>query len=152
MASSPIQTIATMILMLGLGACGSLKRVHECEAVISTVNASLGEIEFQMPDAGASAVAYEQIATEYEQLVKNIDQLQPKDMALNKALASYKEVAERAAKHSRSFSSELASVAKSRAERKNKEVRLNRIRTLAKADLTREATVVRKLNTLCHPH
>ena len=141
-----------LTLAVGVGAgCGALKRVHECEAVIETVNSSLEDIHVQVPDAGTSAPAYEQIAVAYEGLAKRIDALAPKDSALERALASYKEVAERAAQHSRSFSAELATRAKSAGEKKSKQARLKRIRNLAKADLTRETSVIRKLDALCHP-
>ena len=139
-----------LALALGSG-CGALERVHECEAVIETVNSGLENIYVQLPDAGTSAPAYEEIALAYEALIRRIDALAPKDSSLERALASYKEVAERAAKHSRSFSEELATRAKSPGERKSKDARLKRIRNLAKADLTRETSVVRKLDSLCHP-
>ena len=150
MALPQVWTITGLIAILA--GCGALKRVHECEAVIETVNTGLEGIEVQVPDAGSSSAAYEQIAVAYDDLAKRIDQLQVEDVALAKALVSYKEVTERAAKHSRAFGAELAARPKSRNARKNQEAQLNRIRTLAKADLAREATAVRKLNALCHPH
>ncbi len=119
--------------------------------MIETVNAGLEELHVQVPDAGSSAPAYEEIAAVYEALGKQLDDLAPADATLAKALASYRDVAERAATHSRAYSVELTAVAKSRPDRANKEARLNRIRTLAKSDLAREATAVRKLNSLCHP-
>lgn len=152
MAFSHIRTIAGVTSILAAMSCGALKRVHECEAVIETVNTGLEEIEVQVPDAGSSSAAYEQIAVAYEELTKRVEQLQVEDAALAKALASYKEVTERAAKHSRAFGAELAAQAKSRSARKSQEARLDRIRTLAKGDLAREASAVRKLNALCHPH
>lgn len=152
MALSHVRTIISLISILATMGCGALKRVHECEAVIETVNTGLEGIEVQVPDAGSSSAAYEQIAVAYDDLTKRIEQLQIDDAALGKALASYKEVVERAAKHSRAFSAELATRAKSRSARKSKEARLERIRTLAKGDLAREASAIRKLNALCHPH
>lgn len=147
-----LHAIVALISIVTAAGCGALKRVHECEAVIETVNAGLDDIHVQVPDAGASSAAYEQIAVAYEELTKRIDQLQVEDAALGRALGSYREIAERAAKHSRSFAAELATKAKSKGARKSKEARLNRIRALAKGELAREASVVRKLNALCHPH
>jgi hypothetical protein len=142
-------------LALALGAagsgCGALKRVHECEAVIETVNSGLEDIHVQVPDAGTSAPAYEQIAVAYEDLAKRLAALAPEDSSLERAVASYKELAERAAQHSRSFSEELATRTKSAGERKSKDARLKRIHNLAKAELTRETSVIRKLDALCHP-
>jgi hypothetical protein len=66
-------------------------------------------------------------------------------------VASYREVTERAAKHSRSYSEALAGTPRSKKERADHEARLTRIRAQAKGDLTKEATVVRKLNAVCHP-
>lgn len=152
MAFSHVRTIASLISILAALGCGALKRVHECEAVIETINTGLEGIEVQVPDAGTSAAAYEQIAVAYDELTNRITQLQVEDIALAKALDSYKELTGRAAKHSRDFGAELATRPKSRSARKSQESRLNRIRTLAKADLARETSVVRKLDALCHPH
>jgi hypothetical protein len=144
---------STVILALSLQivGCGVLKRVHECERVVETVNAGLEDLATRVPDAGASASAYEEIARAYEDLGKSIDLLQPNDSALQKAVAGYKDVIDRAAINSRSFAAELARPAGSRAERKNKNVRLERIRTLATNEVSREALALRKINTLCHP-
>lgn len=144
--------IAGLIAILTANGCGALKRVHECEAVIETVNTGLEEIGVQAPDAGSNSVAYEQIANAYDDLVGRIEQLQVEDAGLRQALDGYEELAARAARHSRSFAAELATRAKSRSARKKREARLKSIRSLAKADLSREAAVVRKLNALCHPH
>lgn len=152
MALSNVGAIISLISVLAPMGCGALKRVHECEAVIETVNTSLEGIGVQVPDAGSSSAAYEQVAVAYDDLVKRIGQLQIDDAALEKALANYREVIERAAKHSRAFSAELATRAKSRNAKRNKEARLDRIRALAKGDLAREASAVRRLNALCHPH
>lgn len=151
MALSHVWTHACLIAILAAAGCGALKRVHECEAVIEAVNTGLEGIGVQVPDAGSSSEAYEQIAVAYDDLTKRIEQLQVEDAALAKALASYKEVTERAAKNSRAFGAELATRAKSRSARKAQEAQLNRIRTLAKSDLAREASAIRKLNALCHP-
>jgi hypothetical protein len=105
---------ATLGLTISVSGCGSLKRVQDCERVITTVNAGLEQVRLQLPDAGADA--YGAIATEYVRLGENIQTLTA-----------------------------------SRGERKSKQARLKRIRTLAKNDLTREAAAVRKLNALCHP-
>jgi hypothetical protein len=151
MALSQVWTISSLSAILATVGCGALKRVHECEAVIETVNVGLEGIEVQVPDAGSSSAAYEQIAISYDELTKRIDQLQVEDTALAKALATYREVTERAAKHSRAFGAELAARGKTRNEKKNREAQLNRIRSLAKSDLAREVSAVRKLNALCHP-
>lgn len=141
-----------MLLAIGVtSGCGAVKRVHECQGVIETVNAGLSDLHVQVPDAGASSDAYGQIADAYEALGKRLDQLAPSDSALAKALVSYREVTERAAKHSRSYAEALASSPRSRKERAEHEARLTRIRAQAKGDLTKEATVVRKLNAVCHP-
>src|SRR5687768_12252843 len=108
MALSPVWTLASLSAILAAVGCGALKRVHECEAVIETVNAGLEGIYVQVPDAGASSAAYEQIAVAYDDLTKRIDQLQVEDVSLAKALATYREVTERAATHSRAFGAELA--------------------------------------------
>jgi hypothetical protein len=131
--------------------CGALERVRECEAMIASVNQGLEAVRLQLPDAGADAGAYGEISSIYEGVAKNIDAVEPTDAALQRAVASYKEVLERAAKHSHDYSQELARPTRSKAERKSKEARLKRIRTLAQSDLTRETSVVRKLNALCHP-
>jgi hypothetical protein len=139
------------LTLLAVSACGGLARVHECQGVVETVNAGLDDLHVQVPDAGTSAAAYAQIADGYEALGKRLDELAPSDTALAKAVASYRELTDRAAKQSRSYSEALAILPKSKKERTDNEARLNRIRTQAKADLAKEATVVRKLNAVCHP-
>jgi chromosome segregation ATPase len=149
--SSGLASAAIFALALQVLGCGVLRRVHECDGVVETVNAGLEDLATRVPDAGSSATAYEAIASAYEELEKSIDLLQPNDSALQKAVASYKEVIDHAASNSRSFAAELASPARSRAERKQKAARLERIRTLASSEVSREALALRKINTLCHP-
>jgi hypothetical protein len=143
-------TLATLMVLV-ISGCGAVKRVHECQGVIQVVNGGLSDLHVQVPDAGDSPNAYEQIADAYEALGKRLDELAPSDSALAKAVASYREVTERAAKHSRSYSEALAGTPRSKKERADHEARLTRIRAQAKGDLTKEATVVRKLNAVCHP-
>jgi hypothetical protein len=139
------------LLLVITSGCGAVKRVHECQGVIETVNAGLEDLHVQVPDAGTSAAAYAEIADAYDALGKRLDALAPSDTTLAKAVESYREVTDRAAKQSRSYSEALAVVPKSKKERTDKEARLTRIRTQAKADVAKEATAVRKLNAVCHP-
>jgi hypothetical protein len=138
-------------VLWGASGCGAVKRVHECEGVIETVNGGLANLHVEVPDAGASPSAYARIADAYDALGKSLDELAPSDVSLAKALAGYREVTERAAKQSRSYSEALAGVARTRKEKNEKQARLSRIRAQAKNDLVREATAVRKLNSVCHP-
>lgn len=140
-----------LLFLLGIGSCGAVKRVHECQQVIDTVNAGLAELHVQVPDAGASPQAYAGIADAYDALAKRLAELSPTDDALARALESYREVAERAARQSRKYSEALAGKARSRRARSDKQAGLNRIRAQAKTDLAREASAVRKLNAVCHP-
>src|SRR5690606_35164561 len=105
--------------------------------VIEAVNGGLAELHAQVPDAGASPAAYAEIADAYEALGKRLTALAPSDAALAKALEGYRELTERAARQSRKYSEALASDARSKREKRDKEARLNRIRTQAKADLSR---------------
>lgn len=139
------------LLLLGAAGCGAVGRVHECQQVIDTVNAGLAELQVQVPDAGSSPAAYDEIANAYEALGKRLGEFSLSDGALAKAVASYRELMERAARQSRNYSEALAGSARSKRERRDKEARLTRIRTQAKTELAREATVVRKLNAVCHP-
>ena len=97
--------------------------------------------------AGTTAIRNAEIALRDIRL----DALAPSDATLAKAVESYREVTDRAAKQSRSYSEALAVMPKSKKERTDKEARLTRIRTQAKADAAKEATAVRKLNAVCHP-
>lgn len=119
--------------------------------MIEIVNAGLAELQVQVPDAGSSPAAYDEIANAYEALAKRLGELSPSDGALAKAVVSYRELMERAARQSRNYSEALAGTARSRRDRRDKEARITRIRGQAKTDLAREATVVRKLNAVCHP-
>lgn len=145
------RAMAGALLLLGTTSCGALKRVHDCQVVIETVNAGLADLYVQVPDAGTSPAAYAEIADSYDALGKRLGELAPSDTALAKALGGYRELAERAARQSRNYSEALAAEARSKRQRRDKESRLNRIRTQAKSDLAREVTVIRKLNSVCHP-
>jgi hypothetical protein len=139
------------ILLLGATGCGALSRAQECQEVVEIVNTGLAELQVQVPDAGDSPAAYDEIANAYDAIGKRLGELSPSDAALAKAVASYRELTERAARQSRNYSEALAGVARSKRERRDKEARINRIRSQAKTDLAREATVIRKLNVVCHP-
>jgi hypothetical protein len=142
--------IAALVL-LGATGCGAIERVHECQAVIDAVNAGVGELQVQVPDAGSSPGAYKEIAEAYDALGKRLAELAPSDAALAKAVEGYRELAERAARQSRNYAEALAGVGRTKRERRDREARLTRIRNQAKADLSREATAIRKLNAVCHP-
>jgi hypothetical protein len=140
-----------LLSLCGAPGCGALERVHDCQDVIDTVNSGLAELELQVPDAGDSAGAYSQIADVYDALGKRLDTLTPKDPALAKALAGYREITQRASERSRAYAEALAAPGGSKKLRVDKQARLGRIRTEAQADLTREAQAVRKVNAVCHP-
>ena len=151
MWSPRVSALAGAIVLFGTPGCGAIKRVSECEGVIETVNGGLAELHPQVPDAGYDANAYTRIAEGYEALGRRLDELVPTDAALAKAVASYREVTERAAKHSRDYAETLAVEAGSRRQRNDRNARLSRIRSQAQADLAREAQVVKKINAVCHP-
>lgn len=146
-----VVALAAFASLWGAPGCGALERVRECEAVIEAVSSGLSELHVQIPDAGASASAYTRIAETYDALSQRLAGLQPRDAALAKALDTYREVAERAAARSRSYSEALSRRARTKKERTEKETRLTRIRSQAQAELSREAQAVRKLNAVCHP-
>ena len=138
--------------MAALG-CSPLGRIHDCERIVQTLNPGLLEIQ-GLTGSASSAAAYRQIADAYEDLGKRLSTLLPKDPELSKALSSYRELTQRAAKHSRAFSDELSkepSVDAGAESDPAGAARMDRIRSGAKAELSREATLVRKLNALCHP-
>lgn len=139
------------LLLVGSTSCGVVDRVHDCQEVIEAVNAGLAELQVQVPDAGSSPAAYKEIADAYDALGKRLAELSPSDPALAKAVVAYRELTERAARQSRNYSEALAGAARSKRQRHDKDARLSRIRTQAKTDLAREATVIRKLNAVCHP-
>jgi hypothetical protein len=139
------------LLLLGMTGCGALERARECQEVIDVVNTGLADLQVQVPDAGSSPAAYNEIADAYDALGKRLGELSPSDGALAKAVAGYRDLTERAARQSRNYSEALAGAARSKRERRDKEARLTRLRAQAKTDLAREATVVRKLNAVCHP-
>jgi hypothetical protein len=150
MSCTCARAIARLLLLSSMG-CGVVERVNDCQEVIETVNAGLAELQVQVPDAGSSPAAYNEIADRYDALGKRLAELSPDDPALAKAVAGYRELAERAARQSRNYSEALAGATRSKRERRDKDARLSRIRSQAKTDLAREATVIRKLNAVCHP-
>lgn len=139
------------LLLLAMTSCGAIERAVECQQVVDAVNGGLAELQVQVPDAGTDADAYKAIAEAYEALGKRLEALELNDSSLAKVITSYRELTERAARQSRSYAEALAGAARSKRERRDREARLTRIRTQAKTDLAREATVVRKLNAVCHP-
>jgi hypothetical protein len=139
--------------VLGALSCSPLGRISDCERIVQTLNPSLLEIQ-GLTASASTAAAYRQIADVYEELGKRLSTLLPKDPDLSKALASYRELTQRAAKHSRAFSDELSKAPSGDAGAEDdppRAARMDRIRSGSKAELGREAALVRKLNTLCHP-
>lgn len=150
MSSPGARALAALLVLFGAPSCGAVKRVHECQEVVEAVNTGLVDLHVEVPDAGASASAYRRIADDYDGLSKRVRALSPTDQQLAKALESYVEVTERAAKSSRAYAEALRARARTKKERADKDARITRIRTQAQADLSREAQVVRKLNSVCH--
>jgi hypothetical protein len=138
-------------LTLCLLACSSLRRVHDCKRVIDTVNGGLSGISTQGADAGASPTTYVHLADAYDAIAKQLEGADSQDPALSKAFAAYRDLILRAAKQSRTFSEELDRPTSTPEEEKEKESRLASLRTQSKNDANREAALVRKLNSLCHP-
>jgi hypothetical protein len=151
MSSPAARGIITLLVLFGTPSCGAVKRVHECQEVVDVVNAGLVDLHVEVPDAGADARAYTRIADGYDALGKRLRELAPEDASLAKAVEGYVELAERAAKTSRSYSEALVARARNKKERADRDNKLTRIRTQAQTDLSREAQVVRKLNSVCHP-
>lgn len=138
-------------LALCLLACNSLRRVHDCKRVIDTVNGGLSGISTYDADAGASPTTYARLADAYEALGKQLEGADSQDPALSKTFGAYRELIQRAAKQSRAFSEELDKPTSTPEEEKEQQSRLAQLRNQAKNDVNREASLVRKLNGLCHP-
>jgi len=132
-------------------ACSPLRRVHECGPVIEMLNDSLRALAPQLATAGPSPTAYARIADGYAELDAKLQATHPRDASLLKLVASYRDLTQRATKHSRAFAEELAKPTGSADEEKERGARLDRLRTQAKGEQAKEAALVRKLNTLCHP-
>ena len=130
--------------------CSSLRRAHECKRVVDTVNGSLSQLAYDA-DAGASPATYLRLADAYDALGKQLEGASSEDPALSKVFVSYRELIERAARQSRLFAEELDKPSSTPEEEAEKETRLTRLRTRAKGEVGREASLVRKLNGLCHP-
>lgn len=144
---------SALVWALAALGCSPLGRISDCERVVETLNPGLLEIQ-RLTGNASTAAAYRQIADAYEELGKRLSALLPKDPDLSKALASYRELTQRAAKHSRAFSDELSKEPSGDAGVEGDPAaaaRMDRIRSGAKTELAREATLVRKLNALCHP-
>lgn len=132
-------------------ACSSLRRVHDCKRVIDTVNEGLSGVSMLDADAGASPATYVRLADAYDALGKRLEGADSADPALSKVFGAYRELIQRAAKQSRAFSEELDQPTSTPEEEKEKESRLANLRNQSKNDSSREASLVRKLNGLCHP-
>src|SRR5687767_1192730 len=138
-------------LTLCMLACSSLRRVQDCKRVIDTVNGGLGEVSASAADAGASPATYVRLADAYDALAKRLEGADSRDPALSKTFGAYRELIQRATKQSRAFSEELDKPTSTPEEEKEKESRLAQLRSQGKNDVNREASLVRKLNGLCHP-
>lgn len=133
-----------------MGGCSALERAHQCGGLAEIVNSGLEEVRFDAPDAG-SGESYERFALAYDQANERIEALGIDDPALSKVVGSYREILDRAAKHSRAYAHELVTRGASKGERRSAERRIERIRAQAKNDLAREASTIRKINAVCHP-
>jgi hypothetical protein len=151
MMPNPLLASLFALQLAGAG-CTALERAHDCVGVVDIVNGSLGDIRFDAPDAG-DPETYERFASTYDDVSKRIELLAIEDAALAKAVESYGDVLERAARQSRAYARELTKKADntSKGERRSAERRMEKLRAQAKTELSREASAVRKLNTLCHP-
>jgi vacuolar-type H+-ATPase subunit I/STV1 len=136
-------------MLLGALSCSSLRKVGECKRMVDTVNGSLSRLATSAADAGANPVTYLQLAEGYQALAKELESASSSDEALNKTIGSYRELIQRAAKQSREFSEELDRPTSTPEEEREQEARLARLRAQAKNDVSREASLVRKLNGLC---
>jgi hypothetical protein len=136
--------------LLSLTGCSSLRRAHECKRVVDTVNDSLSQVAYDA-DAGARPGTYVRLADAYDALGKQLEGAHSEDPALSKVFSAYRELIQRAAHQSRLFAEELDKPASTPEEEAEKESRLTRLRTQAKGEVSREASLVRKLNGLCHP-
>ena len=140
-----------MLALSAATACSPLRRVRECGPLLDTLNGSFRELGRQLAAAGPSPTAYVSIADGYAALDAKLETTHPRDVSLIKMVASYRDLTQRATKNSRAFAEELAKPAGSADEEKERDARLERLRTQAKAEQAKEASLVRKLNTLCHP-
>jgi hypothetical protein len=118
--------------------------------MVDAVNDGLSRLATSAADAGANPATYAQLAEGYEELAKALESASSTDEALNKTMGSYRELIQRAAKQSREFSEELDRPTSTPEEEREKETRLARLRVQAKNEVNREASLVRKLNGLCH--
>jgi len=119
--------------------------------VIETLNGTFRALAPQLAAAGPSPTAYTQIADGYAELDAQLQTTHPRDASLIKLVAAYRELTQRATKHSRAFAEELAKPTAAADEEKEKGARLERLRAQARSEQAKEATLVRKLNTVCHP-
>jgi outer membrane murein-binding lipoprotein Lpp len=141
---------AALVFGSVLAGCSSLRRARECKRVIDTVNGSLSQLAAD-PDAGASPATYVRLADAYDALGKQLEGANSQDPGLSRVFGSYRELIRRAAQQSRLFAEELDKPSSTPEEEAEKETRLTQLRTRAKGELSREASLVRKLNGLCHP-
>lgn len=148
-AHLPRQSFVSWIL-LGVLSCSSLRKVGECKQMVDTVNGGLNRIAILEADAGASPITYAQLANEYEALARGLETTSSSDEALNKTIGAYRELMQRSATLSRQFSEELDRPVSTPEEEREKDTRLARLRAQAKNEVNREASLVRKLNGLCH--
>lgn len=142
----------TGAVFFGLCACQSLGRLSECELLIEEINSGLADIREVMPDAGAlEAPAYQRIAERYAVLRTRVKGLNLQDAALMRLVEDYRAVLERADARARGYAEVLTYRPKGKRAQKARRDKLRRQQELARGERSRETSVVRRLDELCHP-
>lgn len=144
----------TSFLLLTLTpGCHRFQRLSECDLAIETVNFGLSRIHESLPDAGeTSAEAYRQVAIRYAELGDELSRLNIRDHRLRVAIDSYREVLSRADNRALAYATTLELSRRGKKARAARRKSLRRQEDLARGEVSRQASTIRKLNELCHPH
>ncbi len=142
--------------MIGLLAtssgCSGLSRLSECDGFATAVGENLEQVREVLPDAGSTAPAdYRRVARRYEKAHKALLAFEASDEKLTDAAAKYRSVMARAGARARTYARALEMPERTRAQRRRRDEKLRNTQKLARSDLGRESSAIRRLDELCHP-
>ena len=132
--------------------CSGIERIAQCETFVGEVSQGLERVRETLPDAGSLvAEDYRRVADRYDTLNEALEKVELADAPLSEAADRYRRVISLAGERARSYATALDGSSASAKKRHRRESELGRIEKLARGDVGRESTALRKINELCHP-
>lgn len=139
----------SIVLLVG---CQGVGRLSECQQLIEEVNSGLADIREVLPDAGTRRPdTYRRVAERYQTLHLHLAQTNWRDRALDGVLEDYRGVLKRAENRARGFAKLLDKKPRSKRAKQSHSTKRRRQTELARGEKSRQTSVIRRINELCHP-